>query len=112
MRDLLECSVYDCDIKLLQKLGLRVFKNIPLQKRIKLGGVKIGGQTDENSVLVNVFVESFPAQFWSFEITLKSNYDKKQQNILIGTGSGCFSDYWKKLYPLFKEFALGMITIK
>lgn len=113
MRNLFECSTHGRDIELLQKLGLKVFKDIPLQKKIKLGSIRIDKIEDENTVSVNVFVQGFPAQFWEFEINLRNKDDnKKWQNILVGTGSGCFSDYWKKLYPLFKELASGMITIK
>lgn len=100
MKDLFGASTtYQSDLELFGKLRLPTFE-IASHDREKheVGVVK----TDDG--MVKIWVQCFPAQFWTFEV-----HSNEASNITtFATGSGSLSTYW----DVVEQMLQGMVVIK
>ena len=90
-------DTYSDDLELFESLGLKPFK------RLKNWNKTLLGEVDNVDYTVKVWVETAPAQFWSFEIF---NKDAQKITYKLSTGSGTLSQYW----PIVIMFATGMLV--
>lgn len=90
-------TTYEVDKPLFRKLG---FKEFSIGHRDKT----LVGTHNTDDYAVNIFVECYPAQFWTFEIKEKES-DKV---IELNTGSGSMSEYWGTVELIID----GMLKIK
>jgi len=92
-------STYSFDRSLFRELGLRFFENIPVHTTVKVGTIRV------HQASVEIYVYGAPAQFWHFHIRFD---DPQEDNFIISTGSGSFSDYWKFI----EKIASRMIVVQ
>jgi hypothetical protein len=75
---------YEDEIKLFEKLGLKVFKNLPTHCEHFIGKVFF------DKSYVRIFVYGMPSHFWKFEI-----YDaESRKKTFASTGSGSLNSFW------------------
>lgn len=93
-----DAATYNCDKELIKSLGLKEFyikdANAGSPEQY-LGTVKI------KKLKIKVYCFACPAQFYRFVVG----------NLEFKTGSGCFTDKWNCLKPLFTEMAEEMMDI-
>lgn len=90
-------TTYEVDKPLFRKLGFKEF-NIGNNDKTLIGTHNV------EDFIVSVFVECYPAQFWTFEIE-----KKETGNVIeLRTGSGVMSEYWNTVELIIG----GMLEIK
>ena len=91
-------KTYIADRPIFKKLGLETFENAPHAKPISVGKF----ETEDGSC-VEIHVECWPTQFWTFDIYQAEG----DRNYVLTTGSGALSSYW----PTVEKLMGGMINI-
>ena len=81
-------QTYTQDLQLFKELGLKPFK-VNCREKKYVGDYVL---PDYDIGKIKIFVECYPAQFWSFEVETCEG-----EKLEISTGSGTLSEYWESV---------------
>jgi len=96
------CSIYDEDLILANKLGLKPFYNLNVYEEFFMGRVSV-----YEGSWVEIWVTCAPAKSFRARIYCK-NHEENGCYYNVNTGSGTLSEYW----PMFKALAEPMIVVE
>lgn len=112
-------ELYEDDLTLLHKLGLRMLPEILLYgQETELGTVTVywgkdgtrGKDEGRTAGTVKICVTACPTKFWQFYITRDKSHDmqKEDPSWTVRTGSGSLAEYWPSVCLMIQ----GMFYVK